>query len=141
MNFILFILCGFIRSTLIREWASAEKFRARRIDAFFRKPNEKDDEQEEEKGAGEKEKKFAANGVSLMNAFFVSGKQPRSGTHPAWKLCREINKFRTFAKEKNQSNSCTFLRNNSVSIECFFRPPSQIDATSSDTEVPMKEKE
>lgn len=31
------------------------------------------------KGAGEKEKKFAANGVSLMNAFFVSGKQRGPG--------------------------------------------------------------
>ncbi|EGI65432.1 hypothetical protein G5I_06103 [Acromyrmex echinatior] len=41
--------------------------------------NEKDEKQEEEKGAGEQEKKFAANGVSLMNAFFVSGKQRGPG--------------------------------------------------------------
>lgn len=31
------------------------------------------------KWAGEEEKKFAANGVSLMNAFFVSGKQRGPG--------------------------------------------------------------
>ncbi|KYN13090.1 hypothetical protein ALC57_14773 [Trachymyrmex cornetzi] len=43
------------------------------------RPNEKDEKQEEEKGAGEEEKKFAANGVSLMNAFFVSGKQRGPG--------------------------------------------------------------
>ncbi|KYM81486.1 hypothetical protein ALC53_08050 [Atta colombica] len=33
----------------------------------------------EKKGAGKQEKKFAANGVSLMNAFFVSGKQRGPG--------------------------------------------------------------
>lgn len=59
----------FIRFRLVGKWKIS------RIDVFFRKRNEKDEAQEEGKGAGEEEKKFAANGVSLMNAFFVSGKQ------------------------------------------------------------------
>jgi len=65
-------------------------------------PNEKGEEERDE------EKKFAANSVSLMNAFFVSGKQTGSGTHPAWELRREINKFRTFAKGKDRDNTVNF---------------------------------
>lgn len=71
---------------------NAEKPRFRFIGAIFQKPNEKERRIREEgrrrgergvgRGAGEsveEEKKFAANGVSLMNAFFVSGKQRRPG--------------------------------------------------------------
>lgn len=77
---------------------------------MFRRILSKAKKDEEERGRGRGKKKFAANGVSLMNAFFVPGKQRGPGPILCLEaLRREINKFRTFAKKKKPSNSCTSL--------------------------------
>nr|KAF7394171.1 hypothetical protein H0235_016766 [Vespula pensylvanica] len=60
---------------------------------------EEEEEEKEEKEKKEKKEKFAANGVPLMNAFFVPGKQRgpgaiSSGGRKALQACQELSKQR-----------------------------------------------
>ncbi|KAF7381941.1 hypothetical protein HZH68_015814 [Vespula germanica] len=64
-----------------------------------RRKEEEEEEEEEEKEEKEKKEKFAANGVPLMNAFFVPGKQRgpgaiSSGGRKALQACQELSKQR-----------------------------------------------